>query len=276
MDREHPGGPQAQVENAPRHLQGSLPRAEPPAGIESRDRPVPTIDEAYRIWYVPWLDRRVSDGKAKENPQAYSICWSNVVAPEWSGIPVDSVQPERAQRWLLALSAGNTNHAIVILCKVPDFAVQCELAKTNKFRLPYEMPVRKAVTRRTGTFDLTRADAVFMRLRGSIAEAAYILACFGSVRTSESLGVRPEEVAVVESNGTHLCPIRVGHRLRHPGNPQGPHHPRRLRQALSAPNRRQSGRYGGKGDGAISGQLGYLKIFLDITAGQINFILRDS
>lgn len=185
----------------------------------SDDRPVPTVGEAYRMWYVPWLDRRVADGRTKDNTRrAYTICWDNVVAPEWADVPVDSIQPERAQRWLLTLSVGNANHAIVVLRKVLDFALQYELVESNKFRLPYEMPTRKATVRRSGTYDLKRAESVLERLRGSIAEPAYILAAFGGARPGESLGVRSTEVSLVESHGIKLVIVPIVRRMEKTGD----------------------------------------------------------
>lgn len=185
----------------------------------AEDRPVPTIGEAYRMWYLPWIERRVKDGHAKANTRdAYAICWRNVVAPRWDSVPVDSVQPAKAQEWLLTLSVGNANHAIVILRKVLDFAVQYELAETNKFRLPYEMPVRKAAVRRTGTYDLAHAEAMLERLHGTLVEAPYILSCFGSARTGESLGVKPEEVELVESHGIMLAVVPIARRMGKTGD----------------------------------------------------------
>ncbi|WP_332725249.1 hypothetical protein [Gordonibacter sp.] len=185
----------------------------------SDDRPVPTIGDAYRMWYVPWLDRRVSDGLAKDNTRnAYTISWKNVVGPEWDGTPVDNIKPAAVQKWLLTLSAGNANHAVVILRKVLDFAVQYELAETNKFRLPYEMPVRKASVRRTGIYDLAKAEAVLGKLHGSPVEAPYIIACFGSARTGESLGVRSSEVSLVESRGIKMAVVPLVRRMEKSGD----------------------------------------------------------
>lgn len=185
----------------------------------SDDRPVPTIGDAYRMWYVPWLDRRVSDGLAKDNTRnAYTISWKNVVGPEWDGTPVDNIKPAAVQKWLLTLSAGNANHAVVILRKVLDFAVQYELAETNKFRLPYEMPVRKASVRRTGIYDLAKAEAVLGKLHGSPVEAPYIIACFGGARTGESLGVRSSEVSLVESRGIKMAVVPLVRRMEKSGD----------------------------------------------------------
>lgn len=184
----------------------------------SEDRPVPTIGEAYRMWYLPWMERRVADGRTKPNTRdAYAVCWRNVAAPRWDRVPVDSVEPIRVQEWLLTLSVGNANHAVVILRKVLDFAVQYDLVLSNKFRLPYEMPVRKALERRGGTYDLARAEAVLAKLRGTIVEAPYIMACFGGARTGESLGVKPEEVELVESYGVRLAVVPIVRRMEKTG-----------------------------------------------------------
>lgn len=56
-----------------------------------------------------------------------------------------------------------------------DFATQYDVIQSNKFRLPYEMPIRKAVSRRVGTFDLEHAESVLNRLRDTMVEPAYIL-----------------------------------------------------------------------------------------------------
>lgn len=184
----------------------------------SEDRPVPTIGEAYRMWYLPWIERRVADGRTKPNTRdAYAVCWRNVAAPRWDRVPVDSVEPARVQEWLLTLSVGNASHAVVILRKVLDFAVQYDLVLSNKFRLPYEMPVRKAIERRVGTYDLARAEAVLAKLRGTIVEAPYIMACFGGARTGESLGVKPEEVELVESHGVRLAVVPIVRRMEKAG-----------------------------------------------------------
>lgn len=185
----------------------------------SDDRPVPTVGDAHRMWHEPWMARRVADGRAKRNTlDAYAICWRNVIAPFWEQVPVDSVEPAKAQKWLMTPSVGNADHAIVILRKVMDFAVQYDLADANKFRLPYEMPVRKASVRRTDTYDLSRAAEVFERLHGTIAEAPYIMACFGGTRTGEALGVRADEVRLTEVSGIKLAVVPIVRRMEKTGD----------------------------------------------------------
>ena len=185
----------------------------------SNDHPVPTIEEAFNMWYLPWINRRVAEGKTKDNTRkAYLICWRNIVAPEWSNVPLDSVKPERVQRWFLTLSTGNASHAIVVLRRIFDFAVQYELVESNKFRLTYEMPTRKKSVRTTDTYDLQQANAVFERVHGALVEAPYILACFGSARSGEALGVRASEVSLVQSHGMQLATVPIVRRMEKEGD----------------------------------------------------------
>ena len=77
------------------------------------DKPVPTIGKAHRMWFEPWMDRRVAEGRAKPNTrEAYATCWRNVVEPRRGSVPVGSVEPANVQQWLLTLSVGNAQHAI--------------------------------------------------------------------------------------------------------------------------------------------------------------------
>lgn len=183
------------------------------------DRPVPTIGKAYAMWFVPWLDRRVADGKAKESTRrSYESAWENNVKPKWGSVPVDSVRPEEVQSWLLGMTSGIANHAAVVLRKTLDFAVRFEVIPANKMRLPYEMPSAKKRPRRTDVYDLAKADAMLARLRGTPVEAPFILACFGSARTGESLGVRCAEVGRIESHGLVLAAVPVIRRMGDTGD----------------------------------------------------------
>lgn len=180
----------------------------------SEDKPVPTIGDAYAMWYEPYLLRRVSEGKTKAGSlRAYRISWKNVIEPAWGNTPVDSVKPLKVQQWLLTLSVGNANHAVVILRKILDFAVQYETTDSNKFRMPYEMPTRKACVRRTGTYDYAQALEMLSKVHGTLVEAPFILSCFGSARTGESLGVQPHEINLVRSNGIQLATIPIMRRM---------------------------------------------------------------
>lgn len=183
------------------------------------DRPVPTIGKAYRMWYVPWLRRRVESGKAKERTvEIYTRCWDAYVEQRWSRTPVSAVPPQEFQEWLLTLSLNNAKVALAILRKIGDFSVKYECTQSNKFRIPYELPDISRPSKRQGTYSLAEADELFRALDGSLVKAPYILACFGSARTGESLGVRAEEVELVPSHGIELAVAPIIRRMGDTGD----------------------------------------------------------
>lgn len=178
------------------------------------DRPVPTVGQAYEMWYRPWLGERVAAGSAKaRTAEIYEGCWDAHVAPRWSNVPLDSVRPAEVQSWLSSLSPSNAKVAVVVLRAVGDFAVRYEVVPSNKFRIPYTMPTGKTRSKGTGTYDLAQAESVLAQLCGSTLEAPFILACFGSCRPGESLGVRCEEVEMVKSHGLSLAVVPIVRRM---------------------------------------------------------------
>lgn len=183
------------------------------------DRPVPTIGRAYLMWYKPWIDRRVADGLTKaRTAEIYERCWRLHVEPIWGCVPVDSVKPIKVQEWLLALSKSNAKVAMVILAKIGDFAVKYEVIAANKFRLGYEMPVAAGPGKREGTYSLAEADEMFLALRDTMVEVPFVMACFGSARTGESLGVKPEEIELHEACGIKLAVVPILRRMGDSGD----------------------------------------------------------
>lgn len=185
---------------------------------DSGDRPVPTVGKAYEMWLAPWVDRSVEAGKMKEGTrQMYLRSWSRAIAPRWEGVPLDSIQPADVQEWLLGLPLGSARHAIVAFRKLLDFAVMYEVVDGNKLRIPYEMPA-KARERSHDVYGLAEAEEVLVRVAGSPVEAPYILACFGSARTGESLGVKAREVRREESHGIVVAVVPILRRMADRGD----------------------------------------------------------
>lgn len=174
------------------------------------DAPVPTVGQAYEMWWLPWMRRRVDDGKtAQSTADGYMRAWSKVCAPKWGRVPVDSVKPAEVQRWLDGLTNGDARSAMPLLRKVMDFAVRFEVAESNKFRVDYEIPTRKVRTRSKAVYDLARARSMLDEVRGSRLESAYILAAFGSCRTGEALGARVSDVETAEVRGVPIALVSI-------------------------------------------------------------------
>lgn len=179
------------------------------------DAPCPTIGKAYEMWYRPWLEERVATGAAKaRTAELYTTCWESTLRDKWACVPLDSVKPAEVQKWLSSLTASNAHMAIVVLRVIGDFAVRYEVVESNKFRIKYNMPTRKSRSKKTDTYSLAQAESMLEIIRGTDIEAPYILACFGSCRTGESLGVRCSEVSLVESHGLKLAVVPIKRRMK--------------------------------------------------------------
>ena len=186
------------------------------------DGVVPTFGDVSRTWYLPWLSERVESGKTKRGTfERYTLSLERDILPRWSKTPVDSIKPLDVQNWLMSLSRAEANLAIVVCRKVMDFAVQYEIAETNKFRMPYEMPNTIKEVRSTETYSLLKASEMFERLRGTMCEASFILACFGSARLGESLGVMRHEVEREDLYGMTFAVVPIVRRVLRTGSDVG-------------------------------------------------------
>ena len=79
------------------------------------------------------------------------------------------------------------------------------------------MPTRKTRERSKRVYTLDEALGVLDALRGNPLEPAFILACFGSCRSGESLGVRTEEVLRWERSGTVLASTDICRQMQQSG-----------------------------------------------------------
>ncbi len=92
--------------------------------------------------------------------------------------------------------------------KIADFAVKRDLLQSCAFALSYDLP-KASRARSKDVLTLEEADALFGALRGSVVEAPFIAACFGSCRTGESLGIRVEEVEREYAHGITLAVAQI-------------------------------------------------------------------
>lgn len=69
----------------------------------------------------------------------------------------------------------------------------------------YTMPTRKTRERSKRLYTLAEAKDILGRLHGTSLEAPFIIACFGSYRSGESLGIRTDEVMPFAMESTTLA-----------------------------------------------------------------------
>lgn len=71
----------------------------------------------------------------------------------------------------------------------------------------YTMPTRKTRERSKRLYTLAEAKDILGRLHGTSLEAPFIIACFGSYRSGESLGIRTDEVMPFAMESTTLATV---------------------------------------------------------------------
>ena len=182
----------------------------------AEDAPCATVGQAYTLWYLPSITRRMESSDLSEGSfKQYTRIWDSVVSPRWRGVPLDSVRPLDVQEWLSAQKRGNAQAALSVLRSIGALAERYEVAP-NRFAIKYELPPSENA-RRKGVLTLDQADAMFHRLHGARCEPAFILACFGSCRSGESLGARVDEVSSFEVDGLVFATVPITRRMEHSG-----------------------------------------------------------
>lgn len=182
------------------------------------DAPVPTVGQAHAIWWWPSVVARLESGGVRPNTvESYRRSWENDCAPKWGRTPVDSVRPRDVQAWLDGMSRGAALVALTVLRQVVDCAVKYEAVDSNKFRIDYAVPSARSKERSRDVYDLARARAMLETLRGSRIEPAFILACFGSCRTGESLAARVDEIEFGEECGVPVAYVPITRRMERKG-----------------------------------------------------------
>lgn len=174
------------------------------------DTPTMTIGDVINKWYLPWLMKRLEDGKIKQSTyDAYLDVIRRSVSPKWRNVPIDSISPIDVQEWIYSLNKHECVIAMVILKAAMDFPTKYELVETNKFRINYDIPRKSKPKQKSKLYTLEEADEMFRRVRGTDIEAAIILELFGSARVGESLGVKCTEVKLVERNGIKAAVVPI-------------------------------------------------------------------
>ena len=175
---------------------------------------VPTLADAYELWYVPWAERQVADGKKKQGTvDRYMEAWRGVVSGKWGDVPLDRIRPDLFQKWLLEQNAGNANIAMVLLRKIGDLAVLYGRVDSNVFRREYDKPSARTRKKVERIYTLEQARSAYRKLQGSPAIMPFIIACFGGARVGESLGVMRDEVRRIESNGIEFAVVPIRRRM---------------------------------------------------------------
>lgn len=127
----------------------------------------------------------------------------------WGSMPVDQLRPVHLQEWLLTLPAATADTALLTLRKIYGTVLGFVVLPIDPFAatVKYTMPTRKTRERSKRLYTLAEAKDILERLHGTSLEAPFIIACFGSYRSGESLGIRTDEVMPFAIESTTLATV---------------------------------------------------------------------
>lgn len=145
--------------------------------------------------------------------------WANYVGPTWGSMPVDQLRPVHLQEWLLTLPAATADTALLTLRKIYGTVSGFVVLPIDPFAatVKYTMPTRKTRERSKRLYTLAEAKDILGRLRGISLEAPFIMACFGSCRSGESLGIRTDEVMPFAAGSTTLATVDLVRQMEQAG-----------------------------------------------------------
>ena len=177
----------------------------------SQDRPVPTVRQAYEMWWLPDALAKVESGRiSRQTLVNYQSRWKAHVCPALGDLPVSDVRPLVLREWLQGMSAGVSNQAVVMLRQILDLCVLYECIESNPARGVIPTATRpKAVLRDKTTYTAEEMEGALAAVRGTAAYVPAILCGLGSCRVGEALGVRCDEVEEVEANGMTVAVVPV-------------------------------------------------------------------
>lgn len=173
--------------------------------------PSKTVGYAHDAWWWPDMERKSAErGKPKRRTLGmYARTWDVHVRPRWECVPLSKVRRLDVQEWLSGMTLGDGKLSIVVLRGVLDAAVKYEEIESNKLRgVDFEFGP-KSRERDKSVYSLAQAEEVLGRLRGTRAEAPFIVAYFGGARTGESLGARCREVYPMEIDGERMAVVPI-------------------------------------------------------------------
>lgn len=168
----------------------------------AEDRPVPTLGQAWDMWYLPELEERLDAGEiAPRTVTVYKSTWSANVSDRWSSVPVTGISPLDVQDWVMSLTKDQARRALMIMRCVLD---KCRLYGTvddNVAERRYRMPKTVERARSKDVYTLAQTVEAIEAARGTPAYIPAIMCGIASCRPSEALGPMRSEVRRERVNG---------------------------------------------------------------------------
>jgi integrase len=178
----------------------------------SNDAPVPTLQQAYEMWYLPDIGERYRAGEvSRSTVDNHRSRWDRHIAPRFGDIPVTGIRPADVQDWLLGLTTSMAGASLSVLRQILAECVLQEVVTSNVADIRYRMPRSVERVHSKDVYDLAQLTAALRATEGTIAYLPAVLCGLGSCRVGESLGARVDlgEARAVEVSGMTLAVVDV-------------------------------------------------------------------
>lgn len=170
------------------------------------ERPALTVGTLWERHEWPHLERQHALGKASTRTlQAYRRRWEADVAPRWADVPCTEVRPRDIQDWLLTMTRSMGELSKAVLSLVLDQAVLLDELQANPCKRRYELGA--VTSREKVAYTPGQLDAIWQAVRGTVAEAPFLLCAHAGLRVGEACAVRAADIAPAE--GGVLIHVRV-------------------------------------------------------------------
>lgn len=168
-----------------------------------------TLRSAYERWWLPDAEDRVAEGSYSPR----SLCtasgiWAKYVCPRWGDEFADAISPLELQEWLLTLGDQAASKSKALMRQVLVFCVRYRAVSENVADGEYRMP-KKAERRHVDVYTVDELRDLAMAVMGAPFEGAVLLSAFGSARVGESLGVKADEVRLIEARGLPVAVVPI-------------------------------------------------------------------
>lgn len=174
----------------------------------SSDRPVPTVRQAYEMWWLPdATESRESGDMARSTYVNHLSRWRLHVGPRWGDLPVTDVRALDVQEWLRGLTATIAESSLTLLRQILAECVRYEVIDRNVAAMGYKMPRRIERIYSKDVYGLDEMVAALAAVRGTVAYIPAVMAGIGSCRVGESMGFRVDEVRAEEVCGMTVAVV---------------------------------------------------------------------
>lgn len=174
----------------------------------TEERPAPTIGELWEGYELPHLKSRLELGRISPRTfQAYTRRWEADVAPRWADIPADQARPSDIQAWLLTMTKSMGELSKAVLSLVFERGVLMDLVTANPCARRYDYGEK--TSREKAVYSMGELDEVWRAVRGTVAEAPFLLSAFAGLRVGEACGMMRADVEPREG----CCALHVRRQL---------------------------------------------------------------